>query len=476
MRKKSEPVIITDLEVTDVTAEGKAVARHDGLVYFVEHAVPGDRVDVLVRRKKKNFGEGSVHRYSVLSPLRTEPLCEHFGTCGGCKWQNAQYGAQLEWKEKTVKDAFERIGHLPVDSMRPIIGCDEIYYYRNKLEFTFSNKKWLTFEEVREGKIYEDNNALGFHIPGMFDKVLDLNNCYLMAEPANSIRAAVRAYAAKHQLTFFDIRKQEGALRTLMVRNTSTGDLMVLLSVFDFDESAVFGLLQYLKETFPQITSLLYTHNHKKNDTLEGLEIKCYAGEAFITEQMEGLQFRISPKSFFQTNSRQALRLYQVARDLCGLTGKETVYDLYTGTGTIANFVSPNAGKVVGIEYVADAVTDALKNSELNGITNTSFFSGDMKDILNDDFISLNGRPDVVIADPPRAGMHEDVVKAILRSRAGKIVYVSCNPATQARDIAILKDQYHLSAIQPVDMFPQTAHIENVALLELRTEGTPDNL
>jgi 23S rRNA (uracil1939-C5)-methyltransferase len=475
MKKQRPQEIVTEVEVSDVTTEGKAVGKSEGMVYFIDHAVPGDIVDLLVRKKKKNFGEATVQRFIQLSPLRTEPRCEHFGTCGGCKWQNSKYEAQLQWKEKTVKDAFERIGHLPVDTLRPIIPCADIYYYRNKLEFTFSNKRWLTREEIESGETAEDADALGFHIPGMFDKVLDLRNCYLQSEPSNSIRAFVREYARTRQLSFFDIRKQQGFLRTLMIRNTIRGDVMVLLSVFEYEEEALFSLLNALKNQFPQITSLLFTHNGKKNDTLEGLEIQTFAGEPYITEEMDGLKFRISAKSFFQTNSYQALRLYQITRDLCGFTGNETVYDLYTGTGTIANFVASKAERVIGIEYIEDAVIDAAANSRLNGITNTAFFAGDMKNVLNAEFVSQHGRPDVIIADPPRAGMHEDVVRCIAECAPERIVYVSCNPATQARDIALLSPLYSIAAIQPVDMFPQTAHVENIALLERRSSAG-DNL
>jgi 23S rRNA (uracil1939-C5)-methyltransferase len=471
VRKQKTQEIIPAVPIIDVTQEGKAVARHEGMVYFVDHAVPGDVADLLVRKKKKNYGEATVSRFCSLSDLRTQPRCEHFGTCGGCKWQNASYDAQLQWKQKTVEDAFQRIGHLPVDRMSPIAGCEHTYFYRNKLEFTFSDRKWLPYDDILSGVIHADNNALGFHIPGMFDKVLDLQNCYLQEEPSNAIRAEVRRYAGEHGLSFFNIRKQEGFLRTLMIRSTSTGEVMVVLSVFEFLEAELFALLKHLRDRFPAIKALLYTHNAKKNDSMDGLEVRVFHGDPYITEQMEDLRFRISAKSFFQTNSGQALRLYQMTREFANLTGKENVYDLYAGTGTIANFVARNAAFVTGIEYVEDAVKDARVNAGINNITNTAFYAGDMKDVLSEALFAARGKPDVIITDPPRAGMHEDVVNAILRSAPRRIVYVSCNPATQARDIAMMASSYSIEKIQPVDMFPQTAHVENIAVLE-RLEET----
>lgn len=453
------------LEITGITAEGMAVGRHEGLVVFVKGAVPGDRADVLITRKKKNFLEGEVARIVESSPDRVVPACEHFGLCGGCKWQHLSYPAQLNYKNQQVTDAMTRIGHVEVGTYLPILGNKSPYFYRNKLEFTASDRRWLTVEEISDRENILMQNALGFHIPGMFDKVLDITNCHLQTEPSNAIRLAVKKYLLDHGLTFFNIRNQHGFLRTLMIRTTSTGEIMVLVAVFENDLEALHGLLNHVKSNFPQITALLYTHNGKKNDTLEGLEIKVFDGQPFITEKMEGLSFRISAKSFYQTNSIQAYELYKITRDYCGLTGTETVYDLYTGTGTIANFVARQARKVIGVEYVEDAVIDARRNSELNQIGNTTFFAGDMKDVLNDAFLQEHGQPDVIITDPPRAGMHEDVVRVMMKANPEKIVYVSCNPATQARDLALLSEQYTVVKMQPVDMFPQTTHVENVALL-----------
>ena len=464
-KRKFKRYTLEGLEITGITAEGMAVGRHEGLVVFVKGAVPGDKADVLVLRKKKNFLEGEVSRIVESSMDRVKPVCEHFGVCGGCKWQHLSYTAQLNYKFQQVTDAMSRIGHVDVEEYAPIVGNSSPYFYRNKLEFTASDKRWLTVEEIGERDTIAFQNAIGFHIPGMFDKVLDIQHCHLQAEPSNAIRLAVKDYMIRHGLTFFNIRHQHGFLRTLMIRTTSTGEIMVLVAVFENDEAALTGLLSHLKTQFPQITALLYTHNGKKNDTLEGLEIKVFHGVAYITEKMEGLAFRISAKSFYQTNSLQAYELYKITREFCGLTGNETVYDLYTGTGTIANFVARQAKKVVGVEYVEDAVIDARRNSELNQIHNTTFFAGDMKEVLNEAFVQEHGQPDVIITDPPRAGMHEEVVKVILKANPNKIVYVSCNPATQARDLALMSEQYRVVKMQPVDMFPQTTHVENVALL-----------
>lgn len=461
--RRNQP--LEGLEVVDISTEGKAVAKHEGLVVFVEGAVPGDLVDVTVYRPKSSFAEARLDRIVRPSPFRTNPVCQHFGTCGGCKWQNMAYEKQLEFKQKYVTDAYERIGKLEFPPIRPILGNSEPYFYRNKLEFSFSNKKWLSAEEIKAPEAVENKNALGFHIPGMFDKVLNIENCYLQPEPSNSIRNAIREYALRNGLSFFDIRQQNGFLRTLMIRSTSTGEVMVVLSVFELDEEKLFPLLDFIKARFPQITSLQYAHNPKGNDTLNDLNLITYHGRDHLIEEMEGLKFKISPRSFYQTNPLQAYNLYKVAREFAGLKGTETVYDLYTGTGTIANFVAAKAKKVVGIEYVEDSILDARINSSLNGIKNTSFFAGDMKDVLNAAFIEANGRPDVIITDPPRAGMHADVINAMLQAAPEKIVYVSCNPATQARDLALMKGQYRITGTQPVDMFPQTAHVENVCLL-----------
>lgn len=466
MSKIKKNYILENLVVVDISTEGKAIAKNEGLVVFIEGAVPGDVVDVMVHRKKNSFAEATVERFISYSEHRAEPRCEHFGTCGGCKWQNLNYATQLVFKQKYVFDAFTRIGKLNFPELLPILGNKEKYFYRNKLEFSFSNKKWLTTEEMSSGDVIENKNALGFHIPGKFDKILAINNCHLQAEPSNSIRNAVREYAAANHLSFFDIRNKSGFLRTLLIRTSSTGELMVVVSVFEWLEKELFELLSFLKTTFPDITSLQYVHNDKGNDTFFGLDIKTYYGRDFILEEMEGLKFKISAKSFYQTNSEQAYHLYKIARDFAALTGKEIVYDLYTGTGTIANFVAKNAKKVIGVEYVEDAIKDALENSKENGITNTSFFAGDMKDVLNSDFFRSHGKPDVIITDPPRAGMHEDVVKAILDAAPHRVVYVSCNPSTQARDLALMQEHYMIIKTQPVDMFPQTAHVENVTLLE----------
>lgn len=457
--------MLENLEVVDISTEGKAVAKSEGMVVFIEGAVPGDVVDVMVHRKKNSFAEGRVARFISYSPQRVTPQCEHFGTCGGCKWQNLGYDTQLSFKQKYVYDAFTRIGKLEFPDMLPILGNKEPYFYRNKLEFSFSNKKWLTGEQMQSGEVIENKNGLGFHIPGLFDKILDIHNCYLQPEPSNSIRNAVREFALKNKLSFFDIRNKAGLLRTLMIRTTSIGEIMVVLSVFEWIEEDLFQVLEFLKAAFPQITCLQYTHNSKGNDTLTDLDIKTYYGRDHIIEEMEGLKFKISARSFYQTNSPQAYELYKITRNFAGLTGTETVYDLYTGTGTIANFVARQAKQVIGVEYVEDAIKDAIENSKANNIGNTKFFAGDMKDVLSEEFIKTHGRPDVIITDPPRAGMDEKVVRVILDAAPEKIVYVSCNPGTQARDLALMQHMYRIEKTQPVDMFPQTAHVENVALL-----------
>ena len=466
MSKIKKNFVIENLEVVDISTEGKAIAKNDGLVVFIEGAVPGDVVDVMVHRKKNSFAEGKVHQMIKLSEHRVKPICKHFGTCGGCKWQNLSYATQLQFKQKYVFDAFTRIGKLDFPDLLPILGNEKEYFYRNKLEFSFSNKKWLTKEQMDSEEIIENKNALGFHIPGMFDKILAIDNCYLQEEPSNSIRNKVRDYALQHKLTFFDIRNKSGLLRTLMIRTTSTGEIMVVVSVFEWLEKELFALLDFMKAEFPQITCLQYTHNDKGNDTFFGLDIKTYYGRDHILEEMEGLKFKISAKSFYQTNSEQAYNLYKITRDFAGLTGSELVYDLYTGTGTIANFVASKAKKVIGIEYVEDAIKDAVENSKSNNINNTLFFAGNMKDVLNEDFVATHGKPDVIISDPPRAGMDPEVVNVILKAAPKKVVYVSCNPSTQARDLALMQEHYKIIKSQAVDMFPQTAHVENVVLLE----------
>ena len=458
--------ILEGLEVFDMADEGKAVSRHDGLVVFIDKAVPGDIVDVIIKKKHKSYLEAEVVKLVSPSASRINPFCKHFGICGGCKWQHLDYSSQLQFKFKQVSDALQRLGKIENPPMLPIIGSEDIRYYRNKLDFSFSDRKWLTKEQFEEKEIL-DGPALGFHIPGRFDKVLDIDECFLQPEPSNSIRNAIKKYALENDLSFINLRNKSGILRSLIIRTTLKGDMMVIVMVYEHDEQKSKGLLDFLVSNFPQITSLLYVVNPKANDTLQDLELKLHHGLPYIVEQMEGLQFRIGPKSFFQTNSKQSLKLYEIARDYAGLTGNELVYDLYTGTGTIANFVARNAKAVVGVEYVADAIEDAKLNSTINKIHNTKFFAGDMKDLLTENFFEVNGKPDVIITDPPRAGMHADVVEQINKSGAKKIVYVSCNPATQARDIALMSEKYKVIKVQPVDMFPHTAHVENVALLEL---------
>lgn len=466
MSKIKKNFVLEKLEVIDISTEGKAIARSEGLVVFIEGAVPGDVVDVMVHRKKNSFAEGRVQHFHQLSANRTEPVCKHFGSCGGCKWQNMDYQTQLHFKQKYVFDAFTRIGKFDFPPMEPILGNASPYFYRNKLEFSFSNKRWLTAEELQSQDDNFNRNACGFHVPGLFDKILDIQHCSLQEEPSNSIRNFVRDYALEKGLSFFDIRNKSGFLRTLMIRTTSTGECMVVLSVFDYLEEELFALLEQLKQKFPTITCLQYTHNPKGNDTLTDLEIHTYWGKDYIVEEMEGLRFKISARSFYQTNSLQAYELYKITREFAGLSGKENVYDLYTGTGTIANFVAANAKQVVGVEYVEDAIRDARVNASTNNISNAIFYAGDMKDVLTEDFIAKHGPADVIITDPPRAGMHEDVINVLLKAAPAKIVYVSCNPATQARDIALLQNKYKVTRVKPVDMFPQTAHVENVALLE----------
>jgi 23S rRNA (uracil1939-C5)-methyltransferase len=457
--------LLPHLTIHGITSEGKAVARHDGLVVFVSDGVPGDVADVEITYTRRRFVEGRIVKLISPSADRSESFCRHFGVCGGCKWQHMSYKAQLRYKQNHVAENLAKISGLDLPEILPIVGSDKTRLYRNKLEFTFSNKRWLTKEEISSGKEFS-RNALGFHIPGRFDKVLDLDECHLQGNFSNEVREAVRIYAREQRLTFFDLKEQHGLLRNLIIRTASTGDLMVIVQFFEPDEMQINSLMEYLKVSFPQITSLNYIINQKKNETYHDQEVICFAGKPYIEEEMEGLTFRIGPKSFYQTNSGQAYELYKIAREYAQLTGDELVYDLYTGTGTIANFVARQSKNVIGVEYVPEAIEDARKNSELNGITNTQFFSGDMKDVLNDSFVTTHGRPDVIIVDPPRAGMHEEVVETLSRILPERIVYVSCNPATQARDIALLGANYAVRKIQPVDMFPHTQHVECVVLLE----------
>lgn len=470
-RKKKELPLLEKVTITDVAAEGKAVAKVNELVIFVPYVVPGDVVDLQVKRKKNHYAEAVAVKFHEKSPLRTEPFCSHFGVCGGCKWQCLSYEEQLKYKQKQVFDNLTRIGKMELPEFRPILGSEKTRFYRNKLEFTFSNKRWLTEEEVKQDVKYDQMNAVGFHIPGAFDKVLAIDKCWLQDDISNQIRNAVRDYAYAHNFPFFDLRTQEGLLRNIMIRTSSTGELMVVLQCKVTDDEGrrkMEEILQFMADSFPQITSLMYVINNKCNDTIGDLDVEVFKGNDHIFEEMEGLRFKVGPKSFYQTNSEQAYNLYKVAREFAGLTGNELVYDLYTGTGTIANFVARKARKVVGIEYVPEAIEDAKVNSALNGIDNTLFYAGDMKDILTNDFIAEHGRPDVIITDPPRAGMHNDVIDVILAAEPKRIVYVSCNPATQARDLQLLDGKYKVTAVQPVDMFPHTHHVENVVQLERR--------
>lgn len=469
-RKKKPLPLLENITITGVAAEGKALARVNDLVIFVPYVVPGDVVDLQIRRKKHSYAEAEAVKFHKLSELRTKPFCKHFGVCGGCKWQCLPYEEQLRFKQQQVEDHLRRIGKVELPAISPILGSQETKEYRNKLEFGFSNKKWLTTEQVASGEKFDCMDAVGFHIPGAFDKILDIHECHLMENINNRIRNEIRRYALEKGLTFFDLRQQRGVLRGMMIRTSATRELMLLLQFridSPEDQTAAVALLDHLHITFPEITSLLYVNNQKCNDTFGDLDVYTHFGTDFIYEEMEGLRFKVGPKSFYQTNTHQAYELYKVAREFAGLTGEELVYDLYTGTGTIANFVAKKARKVVGIEYVPEAIEDAKVNARLNGLDDrTLFFAGDMKDILNRDFIAEHGRPDVIITDPPRAGMHGDVVDTILFAAPKRIVYVSCNPATQARDLSLLDSQYRVVAVQPVDMFPHTHHVENVVLLE----------
>jgi 23S rRNA (uracil1939-C5)-methyltransferase len=471
MRKKKDLPILENITISAIAAEGKALARVNDKVVFVPYVVPGDNVDIQIKRKKNSYMEGVAIKFNELSPLRATPVCSHYGVCGGCKWQCLKYEEQLKAKQQQIVDNLTRIGKIELPEISTILGSEKIYEYRNKLEFGFSNKRWLTSDEVKDDVKYENMNALGFHITGAFDKILDIEKCWLMDDICNKIRNDIREYANSHSMSFYNLRENTGLLRSMMIRNSNTNELMLLVQFridTKEDQTKAMSLMEHLSIAFPEITSLLYVDNHKCNDTIGDQEVIVYKGNDHIYEEMEGLKFKVGPKSFYQTNTEQAYTLYKVAREFAGLTGDELVYDLYTGTGTIANFVSKQARKVIGIEYVPEAIEDAIVNSQINGITNTMFFAGDMKDILNRDFIEEHGRPDVIITDPPRAGMHTDVIDTILFASPKRIVYVSCNPATQARDLQLLDKEYKVSAVQPVDMFPHTHHVENVVLLEKR--------
>lgn len=470
-RKKKELPLLEKVTILDVAAEGKAIAKVNDLVIFVPYVVPGDVVDLQIKRKKNKYAEAEAVKFHEYSPVRAVPFCQHYGVCGGCKWQVLPYEEQIKYKQKQVEDNLRRIGKIELPEISPILGSAKTEWYRNKLEFTFSNKRWLTAQEVQQDVKYDQMNAVGFHIPGAFDKVLAIEKCWLQDDISNRIRNAIRDYAYEHNYSFINLRTQEGMLRNMVVRTSSTGELMVIVicKIVEEHEMDLFRqLLQYVADSFPEITSLLYIINNKCNDTINDLDVHVFKGNDHIFEEMEGLRFKVGPKSFYQTNSGQAYNLYKIAREFAGLTGNELVYDLYTGTGTIANFVSRQARQVIGIEYVPEAIEDAKVNAEINGITNALFYAGDMKDMLTQEFINEHGRPDVIITDPPRAGMHQDVIDVILFAEPQRIVYVSCNPATQARDLQLLDCKYRVKAVQPVDMFPHTHHVENVVLLEKR--------
>lgn len=468
-KRKNDRVIFENVEVLDAGAKGVSVAKApDGKVIFIPNVVPGDRVDVQTFRKRKAYYEGKAIHFHSYSQHRVEPVCQHFGVCGGCKWQNMHYSQQLEYKQNEVYNHLKRIGKIELPDFEPILGSQEQFFYRNKMEFGFSNARWLTEAEIQSDTQFDNQNALGFHIPKMWDKILDINHCWLQADPSNAIRNGIRDFANANQLTFFDARHHSGLLRTLMIRTASTGEIMVLVQFFEDDQTGRNLVMDYLAATFPQITSLQYVINQKANDTLYDQEIILFKGRDYILEEMEGLYFSINAKSFYQTNSAQAYELYSITREFAGLTGNELVYDLYTGTGTIAQFVSKKAKKVIGVEAVPEAIADAKENAKRNNISNCDFFVGDMKNVFNDAFIAQHGTPDVIITDPPRDGMHKDVVEQIVRIAPKRIVYVSCNSATQARDLALMDEHYKVTRVRPVDMFPQTHHVENVVLLELR--------
>ncbi|GGG56347.1 tRNA (uracil-5-)-methyltransferase [Croceivirga lutea] len=469
MRKKNRRKLFEKIEVLDAGAKGKSIAKApDGRVVFLKNAVPGDVVDIQTYKQRKAFFEGEPVHFHKKSDKRVEPLCEHFGKCGGCKWQNMGYEHQLFYKQQEVENNLKRIGGIELPKATPILGSKKQYFYRNKMEFSFSDSRWLSLDEIQSNKEIKDRNALGFHMPGMWDKILDIKKCYLQADPSNAIRNFIKEFAVLNQLDFFNPRNQEGLLRTLMIRTTSTGEIMVLLQFFREEKANRELLLNAIAEKFPEITSLQYVINAKGNDTIYDQEVICFKGRDYIVEEMEGLKFKINAKSFYQTNSEQAYELYKVTRDFAELSGDELVYDLYTGTGTIAQFVAKKAKKVIGIESVPEAIEDAKNNALENNITNVAFFVGDMKTVFEDDFVEKHGTPDVVITDPPRDGMHKLVVAQLLKVAPNKIVYVSCNSATQARDIALLDNLYAVEKIQPVDMFPQTHHVENVILLKKR--------
>ncbi|MFH7002569.1 23S rRNA (uracil(1939)-C(5))-methyltransferase RlmD [Flavobacterium bizetiae] len=468
-RKNTDKVVFHQIQVLDAGAKGVSVAKApDGKVIFIPNVVPGDVVDVQTFKKRKAYYEGKAVKFHELSEHRIEPICDHFGVCGGCKWQNMKYSQQLYYKQNEVKNHLQRIGKVELPEFETILGSEKQFFYRNKMEFSFSNARWLTEKEIESTEDLGNRNALGFHIPKMWDKILDIQKCYLQEDPSNAIRNEIRDFANANNLAFFNPREQSGLLRTFMIRTASTGEIMVLIQFYENDKKNRELLLDHLYEKFPQITSLQYVVNSKQNDTIYDQDIKLYKGRDYILEEMEGLKFSINAKSFYQTNSDQAYELYKITRDFAGLSGNETVYDLYTGTGTIAQFVSKKAKKVIGVESVPEAILDAKANAERNNITNCEFFVGDMKVVFNESFIAEHGKPDVIITDPPRDGMHAAVIDQILKIAPKKVVYVSCNSATQARDLALMDEKYKVTRVRPVDMFPQTHHVENVVLLELR--------
>ena len=466
-RRKDYP-LIEGLQITTLAAEGKAMGKHENQVVFVPMTLPGDVVDVQIRKHHRRYMEGTVVRFVEKSPLRVEPFCQHFGTCGGCKWQNLPYEEQLKQKRQQVEDQLVRIGHLDIPEVMPCLGSERTREYRNKLEFTFADKRWLTYEEVASGADIAAEPAVGFHIPGCFDKVLDIEKCHLQVDLSNKIRLAAKHFCIENGYSFHNARAHEGLMRTMVVRTASTGEVMVIVVFNENDTERINALMSHLQSLFPEITSLIYMINEKWNDSLGDREPICFAGKDHIIEEMEGLKFKVGPKSFYQTNSEQAYELYKVTREFADLKEDDILYDLYTGTGTIANFCARRAKKVVGVEYVPEAIEDAKINSAINNIDNTTFYAGDMKDVLSDSFVARNGQPDVIILDPPRAGVDEKVLEVIKRAAPERMVYVSCNPSTQARDLAILSDMYEILAVQPVDMFPHTHHVENVVKLRKR--------
>jgi len=467
MGRRNKNKVFEAVEVTGAGGKGKGIGKSpDGRVIFIDNVVPGDVADIKTTKKRKSYYQGTAVNFHQFSEKRVEPVCQHFGTCGGCKWQNMGYEYQLEYKQDEVLNNLIRVGKVELPEVTPILGSKEIYFYRNKMEFSFSDSRWLTPEEINSGKDFDDKNALGFHIPGMWDKILDIKKCHLQEDPSNAIRNFIKEFASSHDLSFFNARKQEGLLRTLMIRTSSTGEIMVLIQFFHEDKAKRELLLDAVIEMFPEITSLQYVINEKGNDTIYDQEVICYKGRDHIFEQMEGLQFKINAKSFYQTNSAQAYELYKITRDFADLKGDEIVYDLYTGTGTIAQFVAKKAKKVIGVEVVPEAIIDAKENAERNQINNAEFFVGDMKKVFSEEFINNHGQPDVIITDPPRDGMHKDVIAQIIGILPQRIVYVSCNSATQARDLSLLDEYYKVTRVQPVDMFPQTHHVENVVCLE----------